>query len=308
MIRAGVRHIAAFVATLLGAAAFVMALLVLAPGDPIDLLPNGEALRPTLEAQWGLDRPVPVRWLRSVGRALTLDFGTSLTYRPGEPVGAVIAGPALRTLGLVFGALSCSVLWGFGLAWLTAGQARRGWIVQLVSIVPVFLLTHALVLGINEATWSLVQAGHIERPGWFALPDQPSALRTTLAIVVLAVGSGALAEAHSQIEDALNQIRKSPYVDAVRARGQSTLPHILRNLVPPLATTVAERAAFLAGGVVIAEKVLLVNGLGAVLWQAAILRDYDLALAIALLAAAFVGLARLLADGVRVAIDPRMRT
>lgn len=307
MIRAALRRGLAFVGTLLGATAFVMALLVLAPGDPIDLLPDGEAQRATLEAQWGLDRPLPERYATTLARALTLDLGTSLTYRPGQPVIEVVAGPALRTLGLVAAAVVCALAGGLGLALWTAGRRRRGWLVQAVSIVPVFLLAHTLVLGINELTWSLVQSQTIGRPDWFALPDQPSALRTTLAIAVLAIGSGALSEAHGQIESSLVEIRKSPFVDALRARGQSAWPHVLANLVPPMAATMAERAAFLAGGAVIAEKVLLINGVGAVLWEAALLRDYDLALAIALFAAAFVGLARLAADGIRLAVDPRMQ-
>ncbi|MEM6928466.1 MAG: hypothetical protein AAF602_16140, partial [Myxococcota bacterium] len=52
-----------FVATLGGAMAFVLVLLVTAPGDPVDLIPNGAELRPQLEAEWGLDKPAPVRFV-----------------------------------------------------------------------------------------------------------------------------------------------------------------------------------------------------------------------------------------------------
>ena len=44
-------------ATLLGATGLMLGLLVLAPGDPIDLIPNGAAIRPQLEKEFGLDRP-----------------------------------------------------------------------------------------------------------------------------------------------------------------------------------------------------------------------------------------------------------
>ncbi len=314
MIRAALIRLLTFVATLFGATAFVLALLVTAPGDPIDVLPNGAELRPQLEEAWGLDQPLVVRYGRYLQRVGQLDLGTSLTYRPGQPVLEVIAGPAGGTLARLLGALVVVTVAGLALALATSGpesqrSGRLGgrWGVQAVSLVPVFLLAHALVLGFNETAWALMEAGRITRPDWFALPDQPSSLRTTLAITILAVGSGALAEAHAQIEAALQRIRDSPYVDAARARGEPVWPYVARNLVPPLAATVAERAAYLAGGVVIVEKVLLLNGVGAVLWQAALLRDYDLALAIALLAAAAVGLVRLAADGVRLAVDPRLR-
>jgi ABC-type dipeptide/oligopeptide/nickel transport system permease component len=52
----------------------------------------------------------------------------------------------------------------------------------------------------------------------------------------------------------------------------------------------------------------MLNGVGAILWRAALLRDYDLCLGIALLAAVVVAGARLSADGIRMAIDPRLRT
>lgn len=297
-----------FLATTCGAVALVFGLLALAPGDPIDLLPNAEELRPTLEAEWRLDRPLVERYLRYLGGVLTGDLGTSLTYRPGTPVGEVLAGPALRSLGWFGAALALTLAWGTALAALTvrwAGQVRV--LVQMVSIAPVFLLAHIAVFTLNEGAFALMQAGHIARPAWFALPDEPSALRTALAVVLLAVGSGSLAEVHQQLEDALGRVLRSGYVDAARARGAPIWPHVALNLVPPLMTVASTRAAFLLGGLVVLEKVLMLQGAGALLWQAAELRDYDLALGVAVLAAVLVSGVRLVTDSVRVALDPRLR-
>ena len=149
--------------------------------------------------------------------------------------------------------------------------------------------------------------GWIGRPDWFALPDEPSAVRTVLAIMVLAVGSGALAEVTSEVENALVEIRRSGYVDAARACNAKVWPHVVINLVNPLATIAMTRTAFFVGGLVIVEKVLLLNGVGAILWQAAILRDYELAMGISLLAAALVAFTRLTGDTVRMVVDPRLR-
>ncbi|MBX2796146.1 MAG: ABC transporter permease [Myxococcales bacterium] len=313
MLRGVVLRSASLLATWIGAIALLLALLVTAPGDPIDLIPNGEELREQLEADWGLDRPVPARFALYLKRMATLDLGTSIAYRPGQPVVEVIRGPALGTMARVLGALTLAMVWGTALAWASSGAldrrlsatARRA--VQAMSILPVFLIAHGTVTMLNEATYSMMEAGTIDRPSWFALPDEPSTLRSTLAIVALAVGSGALMEVHAQIEEAIRRIRSSPYVEAARARGAPIWPHIVRNLVPPFAATFAERAAFIAGSVVIIEKVLLLNGLGSVLWESALQRDYDLALAIALIAAAFVSAVALSADVVRLVADPRLR-
>lgn len=296
------------VATVLGATALLLALLVFAPGDPIDLLPNAAEVRPQLERDWGLDQPAPIRWIRQLGRWMVLDLGTSYAYRPGAPVTGVIAVPVARSIGLVAAASVLVMTWGTTLAFLTAG--RRAPIrvaVQAASLAPGFLLAHVAVAVANESAWTAIHHGWIARPEWFALPDQASPVRTGVAVVILAVGSGALSEVHAEVEDALVRLRASPWVDAARARGARTGPLILRGLLAPLAATVANRATLLVGGAVVVEKLLLLHGAGAVLWEAAVLRDYDLALSIAVLAAVFVAGVRLLSDAVRIAVDPRLR-
>ncbi len=297
-----------FAVTLLGAVGLVLVMLWAAPGDPIDVLPNGDELRPVLEAQWQLDRPLPVRLGLYIANVLRGDLGTSLTYRPGMPVTEVIARPALRSIGWLLTALLLTMSWGTALAWWSAGRARpAARLLQIVSIAPVFLLAHLAVNLINEGTLYLVDAELIARPGWFALPGQDSLFRTTLAVVLLAVGSGALAEVRAEVEGALGRIRASGYVAAARARGERLFPHVALNLAVPLTTVASTRTAFFVGGLVILEKVLLLNGVGSILWQAAVLRDYPLALGITVVFASVVCVSRLIGDTVRLAIDPRLR-
>jgi len=276
-----------------------------APGDPIDLLPNGEEVRAVLEAQWHLNDPLPVRIASYFFAAMQGDLGTSVAYRTGAPVTEIIGGPGLRSLTWVLGSLALTLGWGVGLAlWSPPRAVRRS--VQVLSIAPVFLLALLAVNSLNSLTWQLMGAGWIHRPDWFALPLQASAFRTTLAIVILSIGSGSLTEVAQETSNAVKIIRRSGYIDAAIARGEAVWPHLLRNLVPQLASIAARRVAFFVGGLVILEKVLLLDGLGAILWQAALLRDYDLALGIGLMAATLVLLARFTADSLRLAIDPRL--
>ncbi len=303
------RRFGAFVATLLGAALLAQLLLFAAPGDAADLLAGDPELRAALVAELGLDRPPHVAWWAFVTHAVTGDLGFSLTYRPGMAVTELVLPAAGRSLILVVGALVLSLVVGAGLAYATAGRrsfSRRA--LQAISIAPVFLLAWVLVVGLNEVTFEMMEAGRIPRPSWFALPDQDSLLKWVLAMTVLAVGSSAVTEVHGACEDELKAIRRSGYVDAARARGARLAPHVLWNLVPPLTTIASTRAAFFVGGLVVIEKVLHLNGVGAMLWQACRLRDVPLALGITFAAAAVVCGARLLADLVRVAVDPRQRS
>ncbi len=303
------RRFGAFVLTLLGAALLAQVLLWSAPGDAADLLAGDPELRAALVVEMGLDRPPHVAWWAFVTHALGGDLGRSLTYRPGMAVLELVQPAALRSLVLVVGALVVSLLVGTALAYVTAGRRSLGRrLLQAVSIAPVFLMAWVLVVGLNEWAFELMLQDRIVRPSWFALPDQESLLKWALAIGVLAVGSSAVTEVHSACEDELKAIRRSGYVDAARARGARLWPHVLWNLVPPLTTIASSRAAFFVGGLVVVEKVLHLNGVGAMLWQACRLRDVPLALGITFVAAAVVCGARLLADVLRVTVDPRLRT
>lgn len=297
-----------FAAVLVGAAFLVQLLLWAAPGDPIDLLPNGAELRAQLEVEWGLDQPLPQRFAGFALRAAQGDLGSSLTVRPGAAVRDLVLQSASRSAAVLAPALLTSLLSAVGLAFLTRGRRplSRG-LVQLLTVAPVFLLAYLLVVGLNETAWALLQAGRIERPEWFALPDQASTLRTALAVAVLAVGSGSLGEAHAACETELVRILRSPYVTATRARGAPVLPTVLRNLLPPVLGIAGRRMPFLVGGLVVIEKVLLLNGAGALLWDACLKRDYPLAMGLALAAALAVAATQLAVDLARLGLDPRLR-
>ncbi len=295
-------RVASAAATLVGATALVQFLLAMAPGDAIDLLPNADAVRAGLAAEWGLDEPLPIRLAHTLGRTLQLDLGTSLTYRPGVPVLDLVRTAASRSAVLLLPAIALATVLALVAAML---PVRRG--VQMLSVVPAFVAAYGAVTLINAATWRMIQAGQISRPDWFALPDTESSVRSALAIAVLAIASGALTELHAAVSFELRAIQQAPFIESARARGEVVFPYFARNMVAPVAGIVAGRTALTLGSLVVVEKVLLFNGAGAMLWQACQLRDYPLAIGLVLAAAAVVAGSRLTADLVGIAIDPRRR-
>ena len=292
-----------FAAVLVGAVVFVELLLWAAPGDPIDLVPNGIELRTALAREWGLDQPLGRRLLSRLGGLLRLDLGESLVVRPGAAVTELCAAAAARSAATLLPALALSM--GLALALARRPQATR--LVQLVSAAPVFLLAWAAVTGINAGTHALIEQGTLARPAWFALPLTPSPVRGALAVTVLAVGSSALSDAHTELSVVLDRLHRGPMVLGLRSGGTPLGPHLLSNLLAPLAALAADRLAFLLGGLVITEAVLMLNGAGSLLWSAALGRDYPLAAGLTVLAAATVTLGRLLADLAQLLVDPRLR-
>ncbi len=307
-LRASAIGVLRWAGTLVLVTAGLLLLVDAAPGDAIDLIDGSGTLRPQLEAAWSMDRPLPRRLIEYLGSALQGDLGTSWTVRPGTPVLDLLAGPLWRSVTLLLAALVLASTMATLLAWRTAGRrhARGGRALHIFSLAPVFLVAHLCVAAMNRAAWALMEGGWIARPEWFALPDEPSLMRAALAVGVLTFGSSAISGLHADVEDALTRIRRSPFVDAARARGQSTHALVLWNLAPTLASTIADRVAFFIGGLVIVEKVLLLNGAGALLWKAAEERDVEVVLAIGLLSGGAVATARLFADAVRLAVDPRV--
>ncbi|MED5374404.1 MAG: ABC transporter permease [Myxococcota bacterium] len=303
--RALATHLGGFVLAILGAALLLQLLLSLAPGDAADLVAGDPDLRAALVQSWGLDRPVWSRTLTWLSAMLGGDWGMSLTTRPGTPVAELVARSSACSAPVLAGSLMLSLSLSVLLSWKRWTLVSRG--LSLTSVLPVFLLAAAAIVGANEVTFAGIQAGRWSAPAWFALPVVDHPLRTALAVLCLGLGSSAFSEMHQESVEALERLRRAPFVLAARARGASLTPILLRNLALPLSGLVARRAAFFVGGLVVIEKVLQIQGAGALLWQACRQRDWPLVVGLSLVAAVVVAGTRLAADLFRLALDPRLR-
>ena len=292
-------------ATLIGATLTIETLLWAAPGDPIDLLPNGARLRPILEIEWGLDRSLSERWWDALVRLSKGDLGTSMSVRPGLDVWTLIAAPVQRSLLWAGLAMVTSIVLGL----ITVGSKgtihRLLHVLGIVSIAPLFLATHMAINTINDITFGAISNGYIDRPNFFALPLEESLVRTVLAIFLLGFASGNLYEWREEIMVIKNRIDRSDYVMATRSRGLPVWQHFLYNAIPPVVSLVVARLPLYLGGLVILERLFLLEGAGALLWNAALARDYALASGLTLVFASFVIITRLIASLIQLQINPR---
>lgn len=281
-------------------------LVRLAPGGPFDAeraLPPG--VRASLEAAYGLDRPLHEQYVAYVDGLLHGDLGPSVRFRDETVSGLIRAGlPVSLTLGGL--ALFAAMLAGVPLGALAAlrhnsaaDHALTG-IAALGIAVPVFVIAPCAVL-VFAVGLHWLPAGGWEpgRPGDMVLPV------TTLALPMLAyvarLTRGSVLEAVA-----------SPWALAARARGLRARDLVLLHLLPaalvPVVGYLGPAAASALTGSLVVETVFSIPGIGRHTVQAALNRDYLLVLGVVIVYATILLVANLLVDLAYAWLDPRIRT
>jgi peptide/nickel transport system permease protein len=301
----------------LGIVVFTFFLIHAAPGDPIVYLAGeygNQAYYDEMRAKYGLDRPLPEQlalYLRAVAAG---DFGYSFKY--GQPVLTIIMSRAPATLLLMGAAFCLSLLVGVFLGVLAAWRpyslgdfainvgALTGYSLPVFWLAQLAIIYLALHLG-----WFPVQGmtgARVKLTGWPLLLDIGHHL--VLPALVLAAQQVALITRLTRSAMIENLIQ--PYVLAARARGVRTrallLRHALRNALLPLVTVVGGRIGFLLTGAVLTETVFAWPGLGRLLLDATLARDYPLLMGLFMLISAAVIVANLATDVAYTLLDPRV--
>jgi peptide/nickel transport system permease protein len=332
MLRFVARRLIQVVPTLLLLSVLLFAWLRSLPGGPAAAL-LGDKATPEKIAQLntvlGLDQPIPVQYLRFLGRAVTGDFGNSLIT--GEPVTTEIARALPATIELSVAALLIAVLLGIPLGYVAARYRGRPLdtttvIGTLVGVaVPVFFLGYLL------KQWFAVDLG------WFPPSGRQSVDIEATHVTGFAVLDGLLTRELDASWDALVhlvlpaialatiplavivRITRASVLDVLgsdfvrTANSKGLAPgtvrgrHVLRNALLPVSTTIGLQTGLLLAGAVLTEKVFVWGGLGTLLAQAIERRDYPRLQAVVLLGALVYVLVNLLVDLSYAVIDPRVR-
>ncbi len=297
------RRLAGIVPTLLLTWSLVFAALQLIPGDPVTLMlggtPASQEVVDAERARLGLDRPVLEQYARFLAHAVQADFGDS--FRTRQPVGAMILEQGGYTLSLAFGGLLVGMTLGTLLG-LLAGLHPDGWI-------DAGVMTAALAGLSLPGFWIgmiLIQV-FATGLGWVpVLGTGPVALILPSVTVGLYLAGSLARLVRASIIEAASQ----DYVRTARAKGlppaRVVLRHIGRNaLIPPL-TLLGTQFALLIGGAVVTERVFARPGLGAMLVEAVLAKDYPVVQGIVVvLTGAYIAI-NLAIDLLYGLIDPRI--
>ena len=300
-----------------GITILVFLLLWAAPGDPVSAfirpeLAGNEEMRRIITLRYGLDQPLPVRYVRWFVEAMQGNLG----YKLGG-VGLPVLDTVMRGLGaslLLMGtALLIGIFVGIPLGMLSALRQYSKLDYALTGVaflgisIPSFMLG-LLGLYIFGLTFRLFPIGGMVTAGQpFSLPD----LLSHLALPALILGVAYVAILMRYTRSAMLEVLGSLYITTADAKG---LPprivitrHALRNALIPIVTIIGLSLPELVGGAVIIETVFSWPGLGSMMVEAVTGRDYPMIMGLSLVVAIFVLLANLVTDVAYAVVDPRIR-
>jgi peptide/nickel transport system permease protein len=314
------RKLAILALTLLAVASFNFVLFRVLPGNPIQLQARAgnlslEAIQ-RLQEIYGLDQPLISQYLIYLRDVFTGQFGMSITFQ--RPVADILAERMLNTLILLAGATALVVVLGIGLGIVAA--ARRGsradnslvigalvmWSLPtfwtgliLVFVFGVFL--HALpVSGTSTpgSTFSSPFASLVDLARHLVLP--------TITLALVDIGQFVLIT-RSSLVDVLTE----DYILTARAKGlsrrQVVWRHGVRNALLPVVTTTALYVGLTIGGAIQVETVFSWPGMGRLMYDAVLRRDYPILEATFFIFALVVIAANLVSDLLYQVLDPRVR-
>ena len=289
---------------LFGVSTLVFLLLVMIPGDPVDVVLGESAQaadREAMRAALGLDRPLLERWGLFYIDLAQGDLGDSLVRR--QPVAQLILQRLPATLQLAGAAFLLVLLLALPLGVLAARHKGRGLdrLAQgfaLIGVsIPNFWLGPLLVLLFSvQLGWTPV-SGNLE-PGSLLLPA------ITLGLSMAAITT-------RMVRSSLLEIESQPFLRTARCKGLSEtavmLKHSLPNAMLPVITVLGLQLGSLLAGAVITEVVFAWPGIGTLMVDAIRQRDYPVVQGVVLFIALSYVLANRLSDLLSGWLDPRIR-
>jgi peptide/nickel transport system permease protein len=291
------------------------------PGSPLRFLAGEDVgmLAPAqvaeVRARYGLDQGLGVQYLTYLRNMATGQWGFS--YQLGRPVIDTIRARLPWTLLLVGSSLLIATLFG-----IVAGAFAAWWrgrafdTVSLtgsivVDSLPTFWLGMLLIAVFAvELRWLPIYGAVTPwgpKSGWPYVVDVIRHLVLPATTLTLATLSGTFLVMRYAMLDALGQ----DYIRTARAKGvpegRVLLKHTVRNALLPVSTVVFLNLGFLVGGATVIETVFSYPGIGTLLYQAVLNRDYPVLQGAFFMLTVSVILANVLADAVYPLLDPRVR-
>jgi peptide/nickel transport system permease protein len=256
------------------------------------------------------------RWL---GNLITLDFGESLTVEPGTPVRDILARRMPVTITLAGLAIFLSYLVAVPLGIFSA--VREKTVADRITTVGLFILYSLPSYWVGNLLILYMTGGD----GWldgfayrgiYVAPDDATWgdwIRGQFLHLVLPVACytyGSFAYLSRQMRASMMETIRQDFIRTARAKGLGeravVLKHALRNSLIPILTIMATVLPYLIGGSIIIEQIFTIEGMGQLMWESVLRRDYAIVMAITFVVAVLTMVGILLSDISYALADPRI--
>ena len=287
-----------------------VALSGLMPGSPASVILGPEATAEQvaeLDAEFGFDQPLLVRYGMWLGSALQGDLGRSL--QTNEPVLDVLLQRLPVTLELTVLALALALALAVPLA-LVAARREGGIVDRVVSgFASVLLSVPTFVSGVALVAILAIGAGLFPVAGW-APASQPGANLRFIALPVIVLALAEFPAFFRLLRGDLISTLREDFVTTARVRGLPgsyvLLRHVLRPSSIPLVTVAAVAFGRLIAGSIVVESLFSLPGLGGLAIQSIPAKDLPVIQGIIVLVGVTYVLVNLFVDGLHRLLDPRI--
>ena len=303
------RRVLLMIPIVLGVATLSFILMKLAPGDPAAAY-LGDKATPENDAQlrraWGLDEPMIIQYLQFLGGLLVGDFGQSFIFQTSVLELLKLRMPATLLLMLV--SLVFAVVISVPLSlWVAAKRSAASAIVSRVFAatvqgMPAFFVGTLLilVLGVNLGVFTVGGYGSNFGEHLYSLVLPGLAVALTICPVLI-----------RSLTAALNDSMSAEYTNFALSKGLSrkrtVFDYAFRNAGITGVSILGIQVGHLVGGALVVENVFAIPGVGSLLMEAVLARDYDVVQALTVIFGVLVVLVYLLTDIVYSIVDPRVR-
>ena len=311
MLRFARRRIPSGLFILAIASVVIFVLLRAAGGDPAAVKAGPDAAPATVAAirtALGLDQSLPVQYVRWLGGLLTGNLGNSLVT--DAPIASLIGNGLQATFLLTLAASLLSVAMGLvlGIAIAVSSGAVRAVLDGLASLmlaVPTYVSGVLLIL-ILSVTLNVLPVG-----GYRPLFQDPEIAVQYLAMPALCLALPAAGVLARFLATAMRQVMDEDFVRTGMAKGlgpgRLLLRHVLPNALPPVFTVLGIQVGQMLGGAIVVEAIFAWPGIGSVLANATLARDYYLIQDLLLIAVAVFIVLQVVTDLAHAALDSRVR-
>ena len=311
MTRYLIRRLGLAIPTLLLVAIAVFGMVRLAPGDPAQVL-LGETASPAeidaKRAQMGLDEPMPAQFLRWAGDVANGDLGTSLLS--GQPVTNLVLDRFAVSAPIVVAAVALALIIAVIGGLYAALNRGRTIDIMIVTTATILLSIPAFWLGLMFMLFFGLKLGWAPVIGFVPFSEDPVAALSYMVLPVIVLALAELGVLTRRMRASALEVVGLDYVLHARAKGldddRVLSRHVFPNAFAPTLTLTGLLLANLLGGIAVIETVFTLPGLGRLMVDAVLARDYPVIQGCLLFTACIYILVNLSVDLIYPLFDPKI--